>query len=232
MDQTITVRGVTSAPLGIAIVDALQCKGHFPETPTNINNLVDIFGMNEALDISSLLQPVSDALRDQHNNVVTIYDSSTLIGDALSFVNISGIDVKNGFDATAASSMIDARLLSLPPDPFDRDNANDILLFEAEYLDPTNGGVFQWVTPTSPPNSVQPLYKNALKTFSDILESMETEGYDPSPLVTPLTYSQVASIVSSSYYCGNDFADSNNDMIVDATNEGIYVYSGQDDDLW
>ncbi|KAG5188015.1 hypothetical protein JKP88DRAFT_243702 [Tribonema minus] len=246
LDVTVPVRGVTSTPLGVGIVGALECTGVYPEAPTATNNLVDIFGIGEAFDMSGPLTDASGTVTGLAPTILSIITSTADITTQLDQLDpYAYTGARAQYVGATATAALDARLAQLPPEPFDRDNVQQAALFETEYLQTAN---FRWATVTN----TLPLYTTALNNLSAMLASVRdasaasypvdaTKCYDPATdaghaLALPLTFAQVAALVdadaATNYYCGAKFKDANNDKAVDGSGYVWYANAGDDDLLW
>eukprot|EP00953_Heterococcus_sp_UTEX-ZZ885_P011206 6491-Heterococcus_DN1.PRE.1 len=134
LDQTITIRGVQSAPLGIAAVQVLACKGTTEDAPSSDNNFVDIFQMGAVFDMSSELQSASDQVTQQSTPLRTIKDSVGNVTNAVLQVKAYPMNINGTYSGTAAAGNITAALADLPPAVFNRTDPGEINKFQTEYL--------------------------------------------------------------------------------------------------
>lgn len=156
LDTTFDVNGVTSVPLGQAAVGMLQCDGKVNDPPTATNNMVAIFGINEAFDLTDELVPVQNTMKDQAAVFLTFIPTVSELSSAAANVTVTPIatPVKGDFNPTKAAADTNAVIATLPPATFDRSNNAQVLLFESAYMGPTAtyattnspGMSFTWVT--------------------------------------------------------------------------------------
>jgi hypothetical protein len=152
LDQTITVRDVQSAPLGIAAVQVLACKGTAEDAPSSDNNFVNIFQMGSVFDMSSELQSASDQVSQQNTPLLTIKDGVANVTAAVLQVKAYPMNINGTYNGTEAAKAISDILDLLPPADFDRNVGSQTVAFENNYLgtadqtDFTPAVLWKWTT--------------------------------------------------------------------------------------
>jgi hypothetical protein len=235
--SSLTPETQSNVAVGTAVMNILNCHGQRGDPPTADNNLVSIMGIQDMFDIEEQLAQSGEAITSQRS---TLEDQKQVVRDALAplqGVDPFGTDVREQFDLDASQQSVSDVLGRLPPSDFDRDDAGQRALFEAEYLSDGASG-FVWQNATSG----LPLYSAVLGDINGILLGMEdahsftTAGAPFSFLIgaLPLNYTGAGELLKADTFCGaaSDFDDADNDMTTESGGGFlIYEYGGQDDDL-
>ncbi len=161
---------IQSPPLGEAAIALYQCRGRVGDNPDETNNYIGILGLGEFFDISDMLSPATDAV----NNIVGKIEGQGGIAEQLK-EPINGIPEEFDFDVdsalqscTHATEETEQLLSELPPSEFDRDDPEQVALFENYYMTGANPLVaFTWNT------ALGDVYSSNVEQLSLILKAMQ-----------------------------------------------------------
>jgi hypothetical protein len=255
LDQTITVRGVQSVPLGIAAVKVLTCDGKANDSASKDNNFVDIFQMGAVFDMSTQLQSASEQVTQQQAPLLSIKTGVANVTSAVSNVKAWPMNINGTYDGTVAAASIAAALPVLPA-VFNRDNGTQVGQFQTLYLStdqtPFTPVTWQWTgaaadsyqTKANELNAVlsamsatAPTWYAANRPYSRIYAAMTASngaGIDFNTIASLMNYTDTygtptatAQTGIKAYFCGNLFIDANTppDNIVDTDATNLVVYN-------
>jgi archaellum component FlaF (FlaF/FlaG flagellin family) len=253
LDQTITVRGVQSVPLGDAAVQVLVCDGKPGDGVADGNNFVSIFGMKAVFDMSSELQSASEQVAQQKTPLLTIKDGVANVTEAVLQVKAYPMNINGTYNGTTAAANITAALAGLPPAVFDRTDPDQITDFQTKYLGtadqrPLTAVTWQWtgaaadsyatllqnLTDVLAAMSVEvPTWYSASRpAYSDISAALTASGgvrIDANTVASLMNYTEPSPSTQTgikAYFCGTLFIDTDpEDNIVDGDADLLEVYT-------
>jgi hypothetical protein len=220
----------SSFTLGTAIVAVLECNGTAGDAPTESNNLVNILGLSSLFDISGPLNDTANQIRDKQPLIQQQKELVTGVRNATEnlFAPVLKPDVptmRTGYTLTGAQTSVSTRRTSLPPDPFDRIDTDQVNKFQTEYLAAgrPNAPGFSWAD-----------YQTTLAAFNTALTALnfstvDTVGdpfYSDYQLYSqgPLDENDVATIAAATFCAAGGPFYSTDTTTSDLT--GVVLYSG------